>query len=144
MARSYSSAAKRLQEDPAKPFARRTYQMILFDPRKAVFDADHTTAKAITDEKGNEPVDRFGLRIQIIKDPTRPIGDARLLQFFAQDPNRDSLVRGGGRSNSGVIVEIYGSREYPLFMLNADEVWELTHGAGFNSQIITPAVPAAG
>lgn len=143
MARSYKTATKRLQEDPSKPFNRRNYQLIMVEPKRSRFDEDHATLKATQEDDANPADDRVALRIQIIKDPTRPIGDSRLLQFFVQDPNRASLIRTPTNARAGIIVEIEGSKEIPLFHLNSDEVWEMAHGNGYNAQILTAAVPAS-
>lgn len=143
MSRSYKAASKKLQEDPGKPFIRRQYDMILVNPKHSRFDEDHATLKAAQEDDANPTDDRVALRIQIIKDPTRAFGDARLLQFYAQDPNRDSLTRTQTNARTGIIVEVEGSKETPLVMLNSDEVWELAHGNGYNAPILTAAVPVA-
>lgn len=143
MASSYKVATKRLQDDPAKPFNRRNYQLVLIEPSKASFNADHATLKATQEDDANPESDRAALRIQIIRDPTRPIGNSSLLQFFVQDPNRKSLIRTPTNALAGIIVEIDGAKEIPLFQLNSDEVWEMAHGNGYNTPILTAAVPAA-
>jgi len=129
MAREYKAAEKALKRDEENPFSERDFELLLVDPVNTEFDAAHRSIKDVAGKDGDEAPQTHTLRTQIIQDPTRPIGGlAEILQFFAQDPNRDDLM---DTSDGGVIFEVTEGKETALLFLTPAEVHRLVRGEGY-------------
>lgn len=153
MAQKYEAATERMVLLDEEPLNLRTFELILVDTgtratKRLDFDRAHTS---ISDILGGddfaENSERVALRTQLIPKPLDPASATstapKLLQFFATDPNQNSLVE---RGNVGLIVERTDDGDEagtPLFLLNSDEVWELAHGGGFPCEIAVDAPSAA-
>jgi hypothetical protein len=144
MAQTYDSAADRKVLLDAEPLHLRTFVLILIDAnllatKRLDFDRAHDNVSDIVGgDDFAENAERVALRTQLIKRPMDPVASSmpKILQFFAQDPNRNSLVE---RRLMGLIVENVGEGdsvdEVPLFLLNQDEVWSIAHGDGFATEV---------
>jgi hypothetical protein len=129
MAQEYKGAEDLLVRDDEKPFERRSFMLLLLASPLVVFNQEHADIGAVLKPAQNQEVGRFALRTQVIRDPTRPLGNgAEILQFFMLDPNHDMVRRG---NQPAVIYEIVDGKEMPLVLLTASEVDALVHGEGY-------------
>ena len=132
MANKYKVAGKRLKLDAKNPFLDRVFLLVTIAALSPEFDESETTMEAVLKHEKNEKVDEFNLRTQLIQDPTLPLSDSKILQFFAVDPNRDALRN---NRHPGVLFERDGDKEIPLFLLNRDEIHAIAIGEGFATQL---------
>ncbi len=130
MAEIYASADKVLQVNAKVSWAERAFALILLASTIVHFEEKSSTLDAALKDDKNEEDRRFSLRTQLIQDPTRPIGGSlQILQFFAVDPNPDSLMTADA---AAVIVETTDGKEIPLALLSSAEVSRLAYGEGFS------------
>lgn len=152
MAQKYASANDRMVLLENEPLNLRLFTLILIDTnllatKRVNFDQEQTAISEILGgDDFSENAERVAMRTQLIKRPMDPVASSmpKILQFFAQDPNRNSLVE---RRMSGLLVENVGEEdaveEVPLFLLNSDEVWNIAHGDGFATEVLEEAAVAA-
>lgn len=143
MAQAYQNAAERIVLFENEPMNKREFRLLLLDPNRVQFDAEHTDLEAIFGGE-LERTERVALRTQVIDNPGQPVNiGTKILQFFAVNPNQDSLSN-PARRNGAVLVEVIEGEELPLYHLNPDEVWHIARGGGFNTTVylegIAPAV----
>jgi hypothetical protein len=129
MAQEYKRAEELLVRDEEKPFERRSFMLLLLASPLTAFDAAHADINAVLKPERNQDAGRYALRTQVIRDPTRPLGNgAEILQFFMLDPNHDRTLRG---QQAGVIYEVADGAATPLVLLTAGEVDLLAYGEGY-------------
>lgn len=156
MAQVYDSATDRMVLLENEPLNLRTFELVLIDAnqlatKRVTFDGTHT---ALSDVVGGEDfaenATRVALRTQLIPKPLDPTSSTstapKILQFFAQDPNNNTLVE---RRNSGLILERVGEgdalEDTLLYLLNPDEVNNLAHGDGFAAEVqVSESLVSAG
>lgn len=152
MAQKYKSADDRMVLLENEPLNLRLFTLILIDTtllatKRVTFDYEQNSVSDIVGgDDFSENAERVAMRTQLIKRPMDPVASSmpKILQFFAKDPNRNSLVE---RRMSALLVENVGEEdaveEVPLFLLNSDEVWNIAHGDGFATEVVEEAVAAA-
>lgn len=141
MATAYNTATDRVVLRDDEPMGDRTFKLILINPNIVKFDAEHTDLASVLAEDvadAEQKAERVALRTQVIKNPNLAVNiGSMILQFFAVNPNQDSLVT---QSRAGVLVEEIDGAETPLFYLNKDEVWSIAHGEGFATALYLEAL----
>ena len=144
MARTFNSATERKVLFEDEPLNLRVFFLILIDTallasKRINFDREMANvADIVGGEDFAANAERVALRTQLIPKPLDPASSTstapKLLQFFAIDPNRNALVE---RRMSGLIVEVVDEEEVPLFLLDSDEVWNIAHGDGFPTEVVS-------
>lgn len=146
MAQAYKAASERVVLFDNEPINERSFELILINPLNVKYDAEHETVEDILDADITDAAtknERIALRTQVIDNPLQPVNiGTKILQFFAVNPNQDSIAR-DERRNAAILLEKVEGEDTPLFYINPDELWSLAHGDGFATSVLTEALAPA-